>query len=187
MSEEVQMALEEAEGAMKKAIDHLEAELKKIRAGKAHPSMLDSVMVDYYGSRTPLKQVANVSTPDPKTISVQPWEKSMLDPISTAIINANLGLNPQNNGDLIMINIPALTEERRRELSKRARGEGEHARVSIRNARKDANDLIKEAEKEGLPEDDAKRAEQKVQELTNSYSDKVEEILDQKEKDIMTV
>lgn len=181
------MALEEAEGAMKKAINHLEVELKKIRAGKAHPSMMDSVMVDYYGSLTPLKQVANVSTPDPKTISIQPWEKSMLDPITTAIINANLGLNPQNNGDLIMINIPTLTEERRKELSKRARGEGEHARVSIRNARKDANDLIKEAEKEGLPEDDAKRAEQKIQELTNSYSNKVEEILDQKEKDIMTV
>ena len=187
MTEEVKMALEEAEGAMKKAISHLDAELNKIRAGKAHPSMLDSVMVDYYGSMTPLKQVANVSTPDPKTITVQPWEKSMLDPISTSIINANLGLNPQSNGEVIMINVPALTEERRRDLSKRARSEGEHAKVSIRNARKDANDFIKEAEKEGLSEDEAKRAEQKVQDLTNAYSVKVDQILDEKEKDIMTV
>lgn len=181
------MVLDDTAGSMKKAIDHLESELKKIRAGKAHPSMLDSVMVDYYGSMTPLKQVANVSTPDPKTISVQPWEKAMLDPIATAIINANLGLNPQNNGEVIMINVPVLTEERRRDLVKRAKAEGEHAKVSIRNARKEANDMIKDLEKDGLSEDEAKRAEQKIQDLTNSHSDKVDYVLDLKEKDIMTV
>lgn len=181
------MVLDDTAGSMKKAIDHLESELKKIRAGKAHPSMLDSIMVDYYGSMTPLKQVANVSTPDPKTISVQPWEKAMLDPISTAIINANLGLNPQNNGEVIMINVPVLTEERRKDLVKRSKAEGEHAKVSIRNARKEANDMIKDLEKDGLSEDEAKRAEQKIQDLTNTYSEKVDQVLDLKEKDIMTV
>ena len=187
MTEEVQMVLAEAEDSMKKALEHLDAELRKIRAGKAHPSMLDGVRVDYYGSLTPLKQVANVTTPDPKTITVQAWEKSMLEPISTAIINANLGLNPQNNGEVLIINVPALTEERRRDLVKRSKGEGEHAKVSIRNARKDANDFIKEAEKEGLSEDEAKRAVEKIQDLTNAYSAKVDTALDEKEKDIMTV
>jgi ribosome recycling factor len=187
MSEETSMILQETEQGMKKAIEHLDAELRKIRAGKAHPTMLDGVMVDYYGSFTPLKQVANVTTPDPRTISVQPWEKAMLDPISTAITNANLGLNPQNNGEIILLNVPPLTEERRRDLTKRSKAEGENAKVSIRNVRKDANDMIKDLEKEGLSEDDAKRAEQKVQDFTNSYTSKVDEIIDAKEKDIMTV
>lgn len=187
MTEEINMVLQEAEQGMKKALEHLDTELRKIRAGKAHPSMLDGINVDYYGSFTPLKQVANVSTPDPRTISVQAWEKSMLEPIATAITNANLGLNPQNNGDVILINVPPLTEERRKDLSKRAKAEGEHAKVSVRNVRKDANDMIKDAEKEGLPEDDAKRAEAKVQDLTNTYTSKVDEAVELKEKDIMTV
>lgn len=187
MTEELQMIFDEVKEQMAKAISHLETELQKIRAGKAHPSMLDSIMVEYYGSMTPLKQIANVSTPDPRTITVQPWEKSAIDTIATAIVNANLGLNPQNNGDLIIINVPSLTEERRKDLTKRVRSEGEHARVSIRNARKEANDMIKAEEKGGLSEDIAKTAEGKVQELTDTYNKKVEEVLDNKEKDIMTV
>jgi len=187
MTEEVQMAIDEAKEQMDKALSHLESELRKIRAGKAHPSMLDSVMVDYYGSITPLKQVGNVSTPDARTLTVQAWEKPMLDPIATAITNANLGLNPQSNGELIIINVPALTEERRRDLSKRVRAEGEHAKVSIRNGRKEANDFIKSAEKEGLSEDMAKTAEANIQTLTVSYAKKIDEILDAKETDIMTV
>ena len=185
--EEIQMALEEAKEQMEKSLTHLKAGLLKIRAGKASPSMMDSVKVDYYGSLTPLKQVSNISTPDARTLQVQPWEKAMLEPISTGIINSNLGLNPQSNGEVIMINIPALTEERRRELAKQAKAEAENAKVSIRNARKDANDFVKAAEKDGLSEDAAKNAEQDVQTLTDSYSKKVDEILAQKEKDIMTI
>ena len=181
------MALSEAEEQMTGAIKHLESELLKIRAGKAHPSMLDSVVVDYYGTMTPLKQVGNVNTPDARTITVQAWEKSMLDPIATAIVNSNLGLNPQSNGEMIIISVPQLTEERRKDLSKRARAEGEHARVSIRNARKDANDFVKMAEKDGLSEDMAKTVESQIQDLTNKFVAKVEEILDAKEQDIMTV
>jgi ribosome recycling factor len=187
MNEELELIFDETRGQMEKAISHLEFELNKIRAGKAHPSMLDSIMVEYYGNMTPLKQVGNVTTPDPRTLTVQPWEKGILDTISTAIINANLGLNPQNNGEIIIINVPVLTEERRRDLVKRVRAEGEHARVAIRNARKDANDMIKQAEKDGLSEDFAKSGESKVQELTDAFNKKVEEVLDKKEKDIMTV
>ena len=187
MNEEVQMALDEARESMNQSVEHLIKELKKIRAGKANPSMLDGVMVDYYGSMTPLNQVANVNTLDAKTISVQPWEKTMIDPICTAIINANLGLNPQNNGELVMISVPPLTEERRRDLGKKAKAEGEHAKVSVRNARKDANDLIKMAEKDGMSEDMAKTAEGKVQDLTNEFSTKIDNIIAEKEKDIMTV
>jgi ribosome recycling factor len=187
MSEEIGMALEEATAGMNKAIDHLEFELNKIRAGKASPAMLDSVKVDYYGSLTPMKNVANVSTPDARTITVQAWEKHMLDAISKAIMEANLGLNPQNNGDIIIISVPMLTEERRRDLSKRAHGEGENAKVAIRNARKEAIDFIKQAQKDGLPEDEAKTGETKVQELTDRYNKKVEEVLAAKDKDIMTI
>lgn len=187
MTEEIQMALDHGREQMEKALDHLRTELNKIRAGKAHPSMLSSVQVDYYGSMTPLTQVANVNTPDARTLSVQPWEKAMLDPISTAIINANLGLNPQNNGEMIMINVPALTEERRKDLTKMVRAEGEHAKVSIRNARKEANDAIKAEEKDGLSEDMAKKAEGQVQTLTDDYNKKVDSILEAKEKDIMTI
>jgi ribosome recycling factor len=187
MSDEVKMALDEAADAMNKGILHLEFELAKIRAGKATPSMLDSVKVDYYGSYTPLKNIANVSTPDARTITVQAWEKHMLDAISKAIMEANLGLNPQNNGDLIIISVPMLTEERRKDLTKRSHAEGEHAKVGIRNARKEAIDFIKTAQKDGLPEDEAKAGEAKVQELTDKFNKKVDEILAAKDKDIMTV
>lgn len=187
MSDEVKMALDEANDAMNKAINHLEIELNKVRAGKASPMMLDGVRVDYYGVPTPLKNVANVSTPDARTINVQAWEKNMLNEISKAILEANLGLNPQNNGDVIIINVPMLTEERRKELSKRANAEGEHARVGIRSARKEAIDFIKQAQKDGLPEDEAKSGEAKVQELTDRFNKRVDEILAAKDKDIMTI
>ena len=187
MSDEVKMALEEATDAMQKALDHLDFELSKIRAGKASPAMLDGVKLDYYGSPTLLKNIANVNTPDARTITVQPWEKHMLTDIGKAIMEANLGLNPQNNGDLIIISVPMLTEERRKDLSKRAHAEGEHAKVGIRNARKEALDFIKTAQKDGLPEDEAKAGETKVQELTDKFNRKVEEMIAVKDKDIMTI
>jgi len=187
MSEEVQFALDSAIEAMDKSLLHLENELNKVRAGKASPAMLEGVRVDYYGNMTPLKNVANITTPDPRTLTVQPWEKAMLNPISKGILEANLGLNPQNNGDVIMIAVPILTEERRRELSKRAHSEGENARVGIRTARKEAIDMIRQAQKDGLPEDEAKSGEAKVQEITDKYNKKVDEILAAKDKDIMTI
>ncbi len=187
MNEEIQMAYDEAKELMEKALSHLNSELTKVRAGKASPAMLDTVTVDYYGSMTKLGQVANINTPDAKTLSVQPWEKAMLEPIATAIINANLGLNPMDNGEMLIINVPMLTEERRKDLAKKARSEGEHAKVSIRNARKEANDFIKAAEKDGLSEDMAKSAEANVQSLTTTYNTKVDEIIAKKEADIMTV
>ncbi len=187
MQEEIQLILEDAKDNMKKSITHLEDGLLKIRAGKASPSMLDGIMVEYYGSQTPLSQVANVNTPDAKTIKVQPWEKNMLEPIETAIQYANLGLNPQNNGEVIIIAVPPLTEERRRDLVKKARSEAENAKVSIRNARKEANDEIKKLQKDGLSEDMAKDAEGEVQKLTDSYNVKVDAEVDRKEKDIMTI
>jgi len=187
MSEEVQMVLNDTKEAMDKAIEHLSSGLQKIRAGKATPSMLDGVMVEYYGSPTPLGQVANVNTLDARTISVQPWEKELLDEIARGITNANIGLNPQNNGELIMINVPPLTEERRRDLVKKAKSEGENAKVSIRNNRKEANDFIKELQNDGLSEDMSKDAETSVQNLTDKYSSKIDDLVTVKEKDIMTV
>ncbi len=185
--EELNEVYSKTKAAMDKALEHLEHELVKIRAGKANPSMLDSVHVDYYGTMTPLSQVANVGTPDAKTITVQPWEKPMLDPIGTAIINANLGFAPQNNGEMLIISIPPLTEERRKELSKKAKAEAENAKVVIRTARKDANDAIKKLEKDGLAEDAAKGAEAKIQDFTNDYSNRADKKFEAKEKDIMTV
>ncbi len=187
MQEEIEFVLDTAKESMEKSIKHLEDALLKIRAGKASPAMLDGVMVDYYGSQTPLNRVANVNTPDARTISVQPWEKSTLEPIERAIINANLGLNPQNNGELIMISVPPLTEERRKDLVKKVKSEAEDAKVGIRNARKDANDEIKKMEKDGLSEDLAKDAIEEVQKLTNQFSEKVDGEVERKEKDIMTV
>lgn len=187
MNEAIDMALEESKDQMDKALDRLSGELRKVRAGKAHPSMLEGVKLDYYGTLTPISQVANINSTDARTLVVQPWEKSMLDEISSGIINANLGLNPMNNGEVLIINVPPLTEERRVELSKRARSEGESARVSIRNARKDANDLLKAAKDEGLSEDMQKTGEAQVQDLTNSYISKVEAMLSEKETDIMTI
>lgn len=187
MTEEVQFELDSAKESMVKSMVRLESELLKIRAGKANPSMLSSVKVDYYGSLTPLSQVANVSTPDAKTLSVQPWEKSLIDVISKAIIDSNLGLNPQNNGDIIMISIPVLTEERRRDLCKQAKAVGEDAKVGIRSARKAANDGVKVLKDDGLSEDIIKAAETQIQDLTNSYSVKIDSVIADKEKDIMTV
>lgn len=176
-----------AKDSMSAAIEHLKKELAKIRAGKAHASMLDGIYVDYYGVNTPLNQVSNINTPDARTISIQPWEKKMLDPIERAIQMANLGINPQNNGEIIIISIPPLTEERRKQLVKQSKAEAEHAKVSIRTARKDANDEIKSLQKETISEDMAKDAEERVQKLTDSYTRKVDEMLALKEKDIMTV
>jgi len=187
MQEEINFILDTAKESMDKSVKHLENALLKIRAGKASPAMLDGVMVDYYGSLTPLNQVSNVNTPDARTLSVQPWEKAMLEPIERAIINANLGLNPQNNGELVMINVPPLTEERRKDLVKKVKAEAEDAKVGIRNARKDANDEVKKLEKDGLSEDLSKDAEDDVQKLTNQFVQKVDNEVERKEKDIMTV
>lgn len=187
MTEEIEMIIDMAKDAMNSSIDHLKSELTKIRAGKAHPSMLDSVKINYYESLTPLGQVANINTLDARTITIQPWEKQMLEEIERAIINSNLGLNPQNNGESILINVPQLTEERRKSLVKQAKAAGEHAKVGIRNARKDANDEIKKLQKDGLGEDIAKSSENDVQELTNSFSNKSDELVALKEKDIMTI
>ena len=181
------MILEEAQDGMNKAISHLNLELGKIRAGRANPSMLDSVKVDYYGSLTPISQIGNVSTLDSRTLTIQPWEKAMLDEITKAIINANLGLNPQNNGEVILISVPVLTEERRKELVKRAKSEGEHAKVSIRSQRKDANDMIKSLKDEGLSEDQIKDSEAEIQKITDSFTKKVDEFVGLKETDIMKV
>lgn len=172
---------------MNKAMTRLEDELTKIRAGKANPTMLDSVSVDYYGTPTPVLQVANVTAPDPRTLTVQPWEKNMLNPIATAILNSNIGLNPQNNGEILIISIPALTEERRKEFVKRARGEAENAKVSVRNVRKDANETIKKLQKDGLSEDEAKDAEARIQKITDEYVAKTDALADAKERDIMKV
>lgn len=187
MNEEVKMFMDEAKEQMQNALNHLENELAKIRAGRANPKILNDVLVDYYGSPTPLSQVANITSPDPRTITVQPWEKNMLAPIQKAIMNANLGFNPDNNGEIVRINVPALTEERRKNLVKQTRTIGETARVSIRNARRDAIDEFKKMVKTGLPEDAAKDAETEVQKMTDNYNKKVDEILAVKEKDIMTI
>ena len=184
MNEEIEFILDTAKEAMNNAIEHLIKELRTIRAGKATPAMLSNVMVDYYGSQTPLSQVANVNTPDARTISIQPWEKSMLQEIEKAIQIANLGFNPMNNGDVIMINVPPLTEERRIGLAKQAKAEAEHAKVGIRNARKDANNDIKKTD---ASDDLKKNSEADVQDLTDSFSKIVEEKLSVKEKEIMTV
>lgn len=179
--------MDDTEVSMKKAINHLEAELVKIRAGKANPQMLDGIMVDYYGSPTPLNQVANVSVADARTLTVQPWEKNMLQPIERAIINSNIGINPQNDGVMIRMFLPPLTEERRKELVKRCNGEGEHSKVAIRSIRRESIEQIKKLQKDGLSEDAAKDAEKDVQDLTDKYIALVEKHLAAKEKEIMAV
>lgn len=187
MTDELQLVLDDAAEHMKKAIDHLEAELIKIRAGKANPNMLDGINVDYYGSPTPINQVANVTVLDAKTISIQPWEKNMLGPIEKAIMMANIGITPQNDGNQIRLFLPPLTEERRKELFKKASVEGEHSKVAIRNIRRDAIENIKKMQKDGLSEDAAKDAEADVQELTDKHIALVEKHLAAKEKEMMTV
>ncbi|MDN3658528.1 ribosome recycling factor [Ferruginibacter paludis] len=187
MSEELELVKLDTESLMKKAITHLETELIKIRAGKANPNMLDGIVADYYGSPTPLAQIANISVLDARTISVQPWEKKMLQPIERAIIASNIGINPQNDGNYIRLFLPPLTEERRRELVKRCNGEGETGKVSIRNIRRDAIEQIKKLQKDGLSEDAAKDAEADIQEKTNRYITLIEKHLEAKEKEIMVV
>lgn len=172
---------------MKNSIAHLEKEFLNIRAGKASPAMLGGVFVDYYGSMTPISQVSNINVPDARTITIQPWERNMLNPIEKAIMNANIGFNPMNNGDNIIISVPPLTEERRRDLVKQAKSEAEDAKIGIRNVRKDANNDIKKLEKQGLSEDVCKSAEDEVQNLTNTYIKKVDELLSVKEAEIMKV
>jgi len=185
--EEIEFILDSTKESMEGSLAHLEKEFLNIRAGKASPAMLGGVRVDYYGSATPLSQVANINVPDARTITVTPWEKNMLHPIEKAIMIANLGFNPMNNGDNIIINVPALTEERRRDLAKQAKVEAEDAKIGIRNARKDANTEIKKLEKDGTSEDVCKSAEDDVQNLTNSYIKKIDELLVLKEAEIMKV
>jgi ribosome recycling factor len=187
MTEDLQMIYDEFKSSNQKSIQHLENELTKIRAGKATPNMLNGVMVDYYGSMTAIQQVANISTMDARTITVQPWERNMLNEIAKGIINSNLGFAPQNNGEILIITIPPVTEERRKDLVKKAKGEGEHAKVGIRNNRKDALDMVKDLKNDGLSEDMSKDAENEIQNITNNFTKKIDELLEAKEKEIMTV
>jgi ribosome recycling factor len=187
MSDELLSITDHALDSMKKAINHLEAELVKIRAGRATPQMLDGIVVDYYGNPTPISQVGNITVADARTIMIQPWEKNMLQPIERSIIAANIGINPQNDGSIIRIFLPALTEERRKEIVKRVNVEGEHSKVAIRNIRRDAIEAIKKLKKDGLSEDLAKDSEDEVQEITNQYISLVDKHLASKEKEIMSV
>lgn len=185
--EEIEFYLEHAKETMDKTVEHTQHELAKIRAGKAMPNLLDGLEVEYYGAKTPLNQVASVTTPDPRTIAIKPWEKGMISEIERAIINSDLGLNPQNDGELVRINIPPLTEERRVTLVKHARTEAENGRISIRNIRKDTNDQLKKLGKENVSEDLIKDAEDQVQKLTDTHVKKIDELLAKKEDDIMTI
>ncbi len=187
MNEEVELITDETRDRMEKTIEHLEHELARLRAGRSNPALLDGITVDYYGVISPLSQVSNINTPDPKTILIQPWEKNMLGIIEKAIMAANIGLTPVNNGELIRLSIPPLTEERRHQLVKQVRGEGETAKISVRTARKWANDELKQLLKDGLPEDMEKEAVDIVQEMTHSYNTRVDKIMALKEKDVMTV
>ena len=185
--EEIDFILESTQESMSGSIAHLEKEFVNIRAGKASPAMIGGVFVDYYGSATPIAQVANVNVPDARTITIAPWEKNMLQPIEKAIMVANIGFNPMNNGENIIISVPPLTEERRRDLVKQAKSEAEDAKIGIRNARQEANKEIKKLEKDGVSEDACKGAEEEVQTLTNSYIKKIDDLLSHKEAEIMKV
>ena len=187
MTEDIELILDVAEEQMQESISRLEMVLSKIRAGKASPQMLSAVKVDYYGAVTPLSQMANINTPDSQTISIQPFDKSVMGDIEKAIVEANLGLNPMNNGELIMINVPALTEERRRELVKQVKSETENCKVSIRNSRQKANDEVKKLSKDGLSEDMARDAETSVQDLTDKFIAVTDKHFVEKEKDVMTI
>lgn len=187
MTEAIDSIIDDTSSHMKKAIGHLEVELTKIRAGKATPQIVDGIHVDYYGNPTPLNQVANVTVADARTLAIQPWEKQMLGPIEKAIIAANIGLNPQNDGSFIRLFIPPLTEERRKELVKRVNGEGEHAKVAIRNIRRDAVEHVRKLQKDGLSEDAAKDAEGRIQGITDKHIELVDQHLKDKDKEIMTI
>jgi ribosome recycling factor len=184
MEEEVKFVLDSTKESMEAAIQHLDKAFMKIRAGKASPVMLSTVMIDYYGTSTPLSQVSNINTPDPRTLTVQPWEKSLLGEIEKAIINSNLGFNPMNNGESVIINVPPLTEERRKDLVKQAKSEAEDAKVGVRSARQDANKEIKKLE---LSEDVTSNAEVDIQEMTDSFIERIDKALAAKEDEIMTV
>ncbi|MBC7553540.1 MAG: ribosome recycling factor [Taibaiella sp.] len=187
MSDEMELVIDEVSVNMKKAIGHLETEISKIRAGKATPQIVEGIYVDYYGNPTPISQVANISVPDPRTITLQPWEKNMIGPIEKAIIASNIGLNPQNDGIYIRLYLPPLTEERRKELSKRVYNEGEHAKVAIRSIRRDSIEQIRKLQKDGLSEDIAKNSEAIIQVITDKHILLVDGHCKDKEKDIMTV
>lgn len=185
--DDLNLELESAEEQMQHALDHLDKELTNIRAGKVSPSMLNHVMVPYYGTNTPINQVSNVGVVDGRTLSIQPWEKSMLSPIEKAIFAANLGVTPQNDGIIIRITIPPLTEERRRQLVKQARDVGEHSKVGVRKARQECKDAIHKLVKAGLSEDIGKDGESQLQELTQKYTEKIDKLVTSKEKDIMAI
>lgn len=185
--EEIELYLDEAKSLMEKALAHTKTELTRIRAGKAVPSMLDGLYVNYYGNDTPIIQVASVNTSDARTLVIKPWEKSIIGEIEKAIINSDLGVTPQNDGEIVRITLPMLTEERRKDLVKQVRNEAENGKISVRGARKDANEGIRKLAKEGVSEDDVKRGEDKVQQLTDDYSKKMDELADAKEKEIMTI
>ena len=187
MDAEIEMIMNEARGSMEKALQHLAYELTKVRTGKASPSVLEDIQVDYYGAKTPLNQVANVSISDSRTLSIQPWEKKMLSVIEKAIFEANLGVTPMNDGETVRLSFPPLTEERRRELAKQAKHYGEEAKISVRNARHKALDALRKAVKQGYPEDLGKRREQEIQDLVTEYGKKIDHMMEMKEKDIMKV
>lgn len=184
---EVKQYLDKAEEKMQLAVSYLDESLARIRAGKANPKILDGIRVDYYGNPTPLAQVANVAVPDARTITITPWEKQMFREIEKAIINSELGITPENNGEVIRLSIPPLTEERRKQLVKQSKAEAEQAKVSVRNARRDTIDSLKKAVKQGLPEDAEKDAETQVQKLHDKYLKKIDDIFAAKEKEILTV
>lgn len=187
MEEELVMSIEIAQESMQEALERLKRELLRISAGKASPAMVSDLLVEHYGSPTPMKQVANISKSDARTLAIQPWEKSMLGPIEKAIFQANLGVTPMNDGEMVRLTIPPLTTDRRIQLTKKAKSVGEEAKVSIRNARRDAMEAVKKAVKNGYPEDAGKKEETNVQEMTNTFSKKAEGLVSVKEKDIMTV
>lgn len=187
MEEEVELQLQEANDLMDKAISHTASELNKIRAGKAMPDMLDGIMVQYYGAPTPLNQLASVTAPDAKTIVIKPFEKTIIGDIEKAIINSDIGLNPQNDGEIVRLNIPTLTEERRKNLVKQAKQEAENGKISIRNIRKDIKDELKKLEKEGVSEDEIKKAEEEIQKLTDKHVKDIDDRLERKQDEIMTV
>ena len=187
MSETIEMAVEMAKEQMDGAMEHLAKELTKIRTGKASPKMISDLRVDYYGSPTPLSQVANIGATDGKTLTIQPWEKSMVAAIEQAIFAANLGLTPQNNGEMIIINIPPLTEERRKEFVKHVKALGEEAKISVRNSRHKVLEMVKKEVKDGYPEDAGKRKEDEIQKMVNGFGDKINKLVASKEQDIMTV
>lgn len=185
--EEIQLELDAAKEQMQKAVDHTASELLKIRAGKAMPNLVDGIMVNYYGGPTPIQQVASVNTPDARTLAIKPWEKNLIGEIEKAIINSDLGLAPQNNGEIVILTIPPLTEERRKDLVKHVKNECENGKISVRNARKETNDALKKLQKDGVSEDEVKRAEDKVQKLTDEFSAKIDALFEKKEAEIMKV